>query len=43
MDNAAMIATAGRLRLDAGFTTPPTVDIDSGLGLSGEGVEGLEG
>jgi N6-L-threonylcarbamoyladenine synthase len=43
MDNAAMIATAGRLRLDAGFTTPPTVDIDSGLGLSGEGVERLEG
>jgi N6-L-threonylcarbamoyladenine synthase len=33
MDNAAMIATAGALHLDAGHTSPATLDIDSRLGL----------
>ena len=33
MDNAAMIATAGTLHLRAGHTSPPTLDIDSGLGV----------
>ena len=33
MDNAAMIAHAGTLRLNAGGTSPPTLDVDSQLGL----------
>ena len=35
MDNAAMIATAARHRLDAGFTSPPTLDIAPRLSLEG--------
>jgi len=33
MDNAAMIAKAGALRLAAGETSPPTLDVASQLGL----------
>ena len=33
MDNAAMIAAAGALHLDAGHTSPPTFDIDTRLEL----------
>jgi len=33
MDNAAMIAKAGALRLNAGETSPPTLDVEPQLGL----------